>query len=195
MTKNAPEIRSLRQDIEQNINRHLRTPYDFEFLAGEVWKRLHEQISPTTLKRMWGYISGAETTRHSTLCILAQFLGFSDWEAYISSLATRTDVESSMFAGEGIRSDELLPGQLIEATWLPDRKCIFRYEGANTFTVIESHNAKLLPGDRFATACFLIGKPLYADRLTRGSEVPTSYVAGSRHGLNSAKLLHQNLES
>ena len=189
MNKNAPEIRSLCQDIERNVNRHIRTPYDFEFLAAEVQTRLHEHISPTTLKRLWGYISGADTTRHSTLCLLAQFLGYADWEAYLASLAASSDVESETFAGEGIRSSELQAGQLIEVTWLPNRRCIFRYEGDNAYTVIEAHNAKLQTGDRFETACFLIGKPLYVDRLVRGNEPPTSYVAGSRNGLHSVTLL------
>lgn len=189
MNKNAPEIHSLRQDIERKLNRHLRTPYDFEFLAAEVQTRLHEHISPTTLKRLWGYIDGAETTRHSTLCLLAQFLGFADWDAYLASLAARTDMESETFAGEGIRSDELRAGQRVEVTWLPDRRCIFRYEGGNTYTVEEAHNAKLQTGDRFEAACFLIGKPLYADRLVRGSEQPTSYIAGKRNGIVSARIL------
>ncbi len=195
MNKNAPEIRSLRQDIERDVNRHLRTPYDFESLANEVRMRLHEHISPTTLKRLWGYIDGAETTRHSTLCLLAQFLGYADWDAYLASLAARTDVESETFAGEGVRSGELRAGQLVEITWLPNRRCIFRYEGGNTYTVIEAHNTKLQTGDRFEAACFLIGKPLYADRLVRGSEQPTSYVAGKRNGILTATCLTSDSES
>lgn len=190
MNKNTPEIRCLRQDIERKLNRHMRTPYDFEFLANEVRTLLHEHISPTTLKRLWGYIAGAETTRQSTLCLLAQFLGYADWDAYLASLAARTDVESEIFVGEGIRSAELQAGQLIEVTWLPDRRCVFRYEGGNAYTVVEARNAKLQTGDRFEAACFLIGKPLYADRLVRGNEQPTSYVAGSRNGLHSVTLLN-----
>lgn len=62
MDKRAPEILSLRQDIEREVKRQIRTPYDFEFLAGVIWERLHENISPTTLKRLWGYIDGADTT-------------------------------------------------------------------------------------------------------------------------------------
>ena len=54
MDKRAPEILSLRQDIEREVKRQIRTPYDFEFLAGVIWERLHENISPTTLKRLWG---------------------------------------------------------------------------------------------------------------------------------------------
>ncbi|MBO7546321.1 MAG: hypothetical protein J6T19_06425 [Paludibacteraceae bacterium] len=98
-------------------------------------------------------------------------------------------MESEIFAGEGIRSAELQAGHLIEVTWLPDRRCVFRYEGGNAYTVVEACNAKLQTGDRFEAACFLIGKPLYADRLIRGSEQPTSYVAGSRNGLHSVTLL------
>lgn len=189
MNKNAPEILALRQDIEHEVKRHIRTPYDFEFLSGVVWERLHENISPTTLKRLWGYIDGADTTRRSTLCLLSRFLGYNDWETYVSVLAQRDEAESETFAGKGVRSDELQAGQLVEVTWLPNRRCVFRYEGANTYTVVKATNGKLQVNDRFETACFLLGKPMYLDNLVRGNEPPTSYVAGSRNGLNTAEIL------
>lgn len=187
MNKNAPEILSLRLDIEHEVKRKIRTPYDFEFLAGVIWERLHENISPTTLKRLWGYIDGADTTRRTTLCLLAQFLGFADWEAYLADLATRTDVESEAFAGEGLNIDDLQVGDLIEVTWLPNRRCVFRYEGDAHFLVTAAENAKLHVGDRFETACFILGKPLYIDRLIRGDQPPTAYVAGAKNGLLTAK--------
>lgn len=186
MNKNAPEILALRMDIERDLKRRIRTPYDFEFLAGVVWERLHENISPTTLKRLWGYIDGADTTRRSTLCLLSQFLGYPDWEAYLASLSQRTDVESDVFAGEGLNIDDLQIGDFVEVTWLPNRRCVFRYEGNAHFVVTEAENAKLHVGDRFETACFIIGKPLYIDRLIRGNEPPTAYVAGAKNGLLKA---------
>ena len=189
MNKNAPEILALKMDIERDLKRRIRTPYDFEFLAGVVWERLHENISPTTLKRLWGYIDGADTTRRTTLCLLSQFLGYQDWEAYLAVLAQRTDVESEAFAGEGLNIDELSQGDLVEVTWLPNRRCVFRYEGNAHFVVTEAENAKLHVGDRFETACFIIGKPLYIDRLIRGDEPPTAYVAGAKNGLRTVKKL------
>lgn len=191
MNKHAPEIATLRMDIEREVKRKIRTPYDFEFLAGVIWERLHENLSPTTLKRLWGYIDGADTTRRTTLCLLAQFLGFADWEAYEASLATRTDIESAAFEGEGIHIDDLQKGDRVEVTWLPNRRCVFRYEGEAHFFVEEAENAKLHVGDTFETACFLLGKPMFLDKLQR-DEVPNtkegfSYVAGSKHGLNSVK--------
>ena len=189
MNKNAPEILALRLDIERDLKRRIRTPYDFEFLAGVVWERLHENISPTTLKRLWGYIDGADTTRRSTLCLLSQFLGFPDWEAYLAALTRRTDIESEAFAGEGLNIDDLQAGDKIEVTWLPNRRCVFCYEGNAHFLVTEAANAKLHVGDRFETACFIIGKPLYIDRLIRGNEPPTAYVAGAKNGLLTIKKL------
>lgn len=194
MNKYAPEIATLRMDIEHEAKRKIRTPYDFEFLAGVIWERLHENISPTTLKRLWGYIDGADSTRRTTLCLLSQFLGFADWEAYVASLATRTDIESAAFEGEGIHINDLQPGDRVEVTWLPNRRCVFRYEGEAHFIVEEAANAKLHAGDSFDTTCFLVGKPMYLDNLQR-NEVPStkesvSYVAGSRNGLNSVKLVN-----
>ncbi len=183
MNKNAPEILALRLDIERDLKHLIRTPYDFEFLAGVVWERLHENISPTTLKRLWGYIDGADTTRRTTLCLLSQFLGYPDWEAYLAELAQRTDVESEAFTGEGLNIEDLQVGDLVEVTWLPNRRCVFRYEGNAHFQVTEAENAKLHVGDRFETACFILGKPLYIDRLIRDDEPPTAYVAGAKNGL------------
>ena len=178
----------LRLDIEREVKRKIRTPYDFEFLAGVIWERLHENISPTTLKRLWGYIDGADTTRRTTLCLLAQFLGYADWEAYIEALQERTDVESSAFDGEGVHIDDLQSGDCVEVTWLPNRRCVFRYEGEARFTVIEAAHTKLQAGDTFETACFLIGQPMYLDNLRHADQPPTAYVAGTRHGLLTVRV-------
>ena len=189
MNKNAPEILALRQDIEYEVKRRIKTPYDFEFLAGVVWERLHENISPTTLKRLWGYIDGADTTRRTTLCLLSRFLGYQDWEAYLANLAARTDIESAAFSGDGVGIDDLHAGDYIEVAWLPNRRCVFRYEGDAHFLVTEAVNTKLQAGDQFDTACFLVGKPMYIDRLIRGNEPPTAYVAGAKNGLSNVRKL------
>ena len=206
MNKYSPEIATLRMDVEHELKRKIRTPYDFEFLAGVIRERLHENISPTTLKRLWGYIDGADTTRRTTLCLLSQFLGFADWETYEASLANRTDIESAAFEGEGVHINDLQKGDKVEVTWLPNRRCVFRYEGEAHFIVVEAENAKLHIGDSFDTACFLIGRPMYLDNLKSQMSIPSnralqeqrndklqitnvSYVAGAKNGLNSVKKL------
>ena len=85
--------------------------------------------------------------------------------------------------------DDLQKGDYVEVTWLPNRRCVFRYDGDAHFVVTEAENAKLLVGDRFEAACFLIGKPMYIDRLVRANEPPTAYVAGAKNGLLTARKL------
>lgn len=98
--------------------------------------------------------------------------------------STRTDIESAAFEGEGVHIDDLQPGDRVEGTWLPNRRCVFRYEGDARFTVVEAEHSKLQVGDTFETAAFLIGQPMYLDNLCHTDLPPTSYVAGSKHGLN-----------
>ncbi len=188
VNKNAPEIFALRQAIEQHINRKVCTPADFEFLATAIWEQLHQYISATTLKRLWSYISGAETVRHSTLCILAQFIGYEDWDRYLQWLAEHSDSESEIFVGHGVRTEQLSIGDCVVVSWLPNRRCVFRYLGDFRFVVEQSEHSKLNVGDQFSAACFLIGQPMYLDRLQGADNSIRSYVAGKRNGLTTVSV-------
>lgn len=68
--------------IEESVGRKMNTPKDFDFLAEQIFGKIHEKVSPTTLKRIWGYVSESSTPRLSTLDILAQFVDFKDWETF-----------------------------------------------------------------------------------------------------------------
>lgn len=76
-------IDTLKEIIEQAAGRKIKTPRDFDFLADCIFEKVHEHISPTTLKRMWGYINDAGAApRKSTLDILARFVDYPDWAAF-----------------------------------------------------------------------------------------------------------------
>lgn len=46
--------------IEKALHRKLKSPKDFDLLSQSIWDRLHEQVSSTTLKRIWGLIVEGE---------------------------------------------------------------------------------------------------------------------------------------
>ncbi|MBR5728954.1 MAG: hypothetical protein IKX61_01925 [Prevotella sp.] len=60
----------------------MKTPKDFEFLSECIFEKFHEKISPTTLKRIWGYLSESTTPRTSTLDILSKFVGYANWKEF-----------------------------------------------------------------------------------------------------------------
>ena len=67
-------LAKLRELIEGVIERKMKTPKDFEYLSECIFEKFHEKISPTTLKRLWGYLSESTTPRKSTLDIGAAAL-------------------------------------------------------------------------------------------------------------------------
>ena len=89
-------LAKLRDKIEETIGRKMKTPKDFDFLSEQVFEKLHETVSATTLKRIWGYLSETSVPRISTLNILSQFVGYTDWASFmeqtkpVSKLNTHT---------------------------------------------------------------------------------------------------------
>ena len=183
MRKDAPEIVLLRQKIEESIGRKVRTPADFEFLAGVIWERTHETISPTTLKRLWGYIDGADTTRLSTLHLLSRFVGYKDWDDYCMCIAQESDCETDTIVAHHISVNSLSMGDCLEIAWLPNRRCLLRYTGGNSWLVVEAENSKLKVGNTFQCSMFIQGEPLYIDELVQGNNPPVAFVIGNKRGL------------
>lgn len=75
-------LAKLRELIEGVIERKMKTPKDFEFLSECIFEKFHEKISPTTLKRLWGYLPESTTPRKSTLDILSMFVGYDNWKDF-----------------------------------------------------------------------------------------------------------------
>ena len=56
-TQQEQALERLREEIESLVGRKMKTPKDFDFLAEQIFEKIHETVSPTTLKRIWGYLA------------------------------------------------------------------------------------------------------------------------------------------
>ncbi len=74
-------IKALQLEIEKVCQRQMQGPRDFEWLSGQL-ERMGERLSPTTLKRCWRYLPEEVRTRPHTLNVLAQFLGYHNFEHF-----------------------------------------------------------------------------------------------------------------
>lgn len=189
MNNTCPEIVEIRSQIEASLSRRMKTPSDFDFLSGAIWERVREYVSPTTLKRTWGYISGADTIRNSTLNILAKFAGYQEWDDFLVKLGETSDSNSAFATSNTVDARRLPIGGCIEVTWQPNRHCIFRHLGECRFEVEKAENTKLHVGDTFDAVFFVQGEPLYLDNLCQGSKKPVSYLCGNKKGLTTVRLL------
>ncbi|MBR6414594.1 MAG: hypothetical protein IKS22_00625 [Bacteroidales bacterium] len=181
MKKNSPEIQELKKQVEESAGRKMKTTSDYISLAQIIWNRVHETLSPTTLKRLWGYVDGADVTRRSTLDVLSHFLGYEDWDDCLKHLKVGSGSEPVV--APHLSGDDLSSGDRIFVSWKPDRRCTFRYLGDSHFVVEKSENSKLKEGDTFTATLFILGEPLYLDNLVQGGNDPIAFVAGIKGGL------------
>lgn len=182
MNKNRPEITELRCRIESFVGRKMKTPADFDFLVDMIWERLHENISSTTLKRLWFYVDGAFNTRNSTLDLLSRFIGFRGWDDFLNELNC-IGIQSENICTRYIQSQLLYEGDVIEVGWRPNRYCLFRYLGNQRFVVEKALNCNLNTGDIFKCSLFVFGEPLFMDELVHCGSSPVVYVIGDKNGL------------
>ena len=186
------DIEKLKQAIEKKAGRTMRSPVDFDRLSYLIHENNREQISPSTLKRLWGYVSSSHMPRYSSLSTLARYIGYPDWDAFCQSSPTIT--ESYFFTSETIHSANLQPGKRLKIAWNPDRQCTIEYQGNSTFSVIESFNTQINKGDSFQVEHFYLHQPLILTNLCRritptSFSEPINYAIGYQTGLTSIQLL------
>jgi len=159
----------------------MQTPRDFEWLSDRILERTREYVSPTTLKRLWGYLDESVSPRLATLDMLSRFCGLTDFE----SLQTRADgVQSNLVFSDRLTSNDLAVGARVRLRWQPDRVCLVEHLGHGRFVVRESLNAKLSVGDTFECHLMVAHEPLYLDNLcSHQTNGPVAYVAGKKDGV------------
>lgn len=186
---------ALRTEIERVANRRMLTPIDFDFLAECIRDSVHQNVSSTTLKRVWGYVHDVDDNYipgKYTLTVLAHFVGCLDMDDYIRKL-THTDicnnnpgtdtVESNRYFGKTIWSNDMPIGAVVELRWSPNRFVAIRHLSGNRFVVEQSENAKLRVGDEIECYTFTQNAPLYVGRIFSNNMPQSSYLAGSRTGV------------
>ena len=78
-------LQLLREEVEKKAGRKMMTPKDFDFLSESIFEEIHTRISPSTLKRIWGYLQNDNTPRSTSLNILANYVGYDDWDSFMAS--------------------------------------------------------------------------------------------------------------
>lgn len=180
-------IERLKFRVEETFGSKVRTPKDFERLADSVFQRTCVLMSPTTFKRLWGYINEPVTPHRSTLDTLARYAGWNDWEDFCTN--DIKEVESGYAAIESIDVlRQLKRGDRLRLTWQPGRVCDIEYLGDCKFRVIAAQATKLNVGDTFSCTMIMEGQPFYLDNLHKDGHHPATYICGRQHGIHFRQL-------
>ena len=80
------KLEELRHRIEAEVGCAIRTPKDFDFLSKQIFEKLHENLSTSTLKRVWGYVHDTDSSpRKTTLDLLSRFIGYPDFATFMKA--------------------------------------------------------------------------------------------------------------
>lgn len=187
----SSEIQPLLKSIEQSVKFKVSSPTGFQHLSALIFNRTKANLSVSTLKRIWGYVEGYDEVRDSTVDILCQFIGYSNFADFSkASEGVQGIPPSNIMFGDCLYADELRQGKRIRLTWSPGRVCDVEYQGNNTFIVLKSELTKLIAGSTFRCSVFETGGPLYISNLyfTPDQKEPVNYVAGQIGGINYEEL-------
>ena len=186
--KDRPELAYLLTEVENKYGRRIATTTDFESLSFVIEHQTGEQISSSTLKRLWGYVSLNPTPRIATLDILSKFIGYKNFKAFCEGLKESKNYVSTFFTARYQTVAELKTGVEVTIGWAPNRLVRLNYLGDFQFEVRSSENSQLLPGDKFELSEIIVGYPMYISRILRDGEYTPSYVAGRNSGINLLKI-------
>lgn len=186
------ELLRLLDDVERVVQMKPVSPLDFEALSKRIFNLSKSLLSPSTLKRLWGYRHENVSPRMSTLSILSRCAGYLDWEDWRNGQQHQHPVASDQLLTPHIDVEASLePGDLITLTWMPGRECVVEYLGSTLFEVRHSVATRLIAGVRFKCNIIIEGEPLYLTDIHLCGKGPIDglregcvYVCGSSRGIS-----------
>lgn len=178
----------IRQMILEKFNAPLTYPQQCEALAMAIQEATGQTLGTTTLKRMLGFVNGPASPRPSSLDIIAQYVGYPDYNMLAKDLGEDVDI-SDFRVVESIDSADLEVGEQIQITYQPNRLLVLSYIGDNKYVVNESRGSKLLKGDKLIIAGFYVGFELLVSDVERGGSHLGSYQAAKQGGLTSVEIV------
>ena len=173
------ELSFLRYAVERKFAGRLSSTADFVRLSEDM----DDRLSPSTLKRIWGYVGMQVVPRISTLDSLSRYAGFRDWRAFNEHLKETEMVSSGYFHSDRLDTAMLQEGDSFSIGWRPDRIVSLLYLGESRFRVTASVHSKLQVGDEFVATSIVKGFPLILPWILRGEETLDPYIAGRDGGI------------
>ncbi len=87
------DIAGLKRAIEKRFGTPLKVHSDFETLSGE----LKSALSTSTLKRIWGYNKDYPNVSTKTVNLLAQYVGFEDFDDFVNSHSLHSEEHQQLY--------------------------------------------------------------------------------------------------
>ncbi len=149
------------------------THSDFIALASDICNTTGENISCSTLKRLFGKVISKSAPSKAVLNIVARYIGFSDWDAYQESLYNGVSELIDLSIKEDGSCQYLCPenlqmGTIVEIAYEPESRAQLLFLGGTLFRVQMIKDSKLCIGDVLDIRSFQVGSAIMGANIIRG---------------------------
>jgi hypothetical protein len=161
----------IRQKIDDRFKeRHgtaLRYSKQCDALAAHIQEVCKTTISPSTLRRLLGFVKNTFQPREYSLDILAEYVGYKSWTHLLKSLEHGEGEAVKVI--EKLKPTQVKSGQTVQVGFEPGRQVSIKREGG-AYRVIASNEKKLSLGDEVEFRIIELHYPLTFTRVVRGSK-------------------------
>ncbi len=174
------------QDLIRNkVGNHLTLPSQFEILSKNIFEVTGNTLSVNTLKRLFG-IQPCVKTSHTTLNIIAEYLGFKNWEQ-LNCVSEKGNSCISILENILFIKD-IYKGATIEVCYEPARKLLLKVTDAAHCMVQSTNGGKLNEGDILTISEIAVGHSFFVSEVEREGHKLGQYIGGIEGGVKSIKI-------
>lgn len=175
--------------LREKVGLSMTKSADFDVLSQAIRDNTSENLGVNTLKRLFGFKTEKVVPRLSTMDIIAQYLGCSDYESLLKELGEDADI--SLFTPvDCLEVQELAKGSQIQLSYDPNRIFFLTYIGDFQFIVNEvegSHN--ILKGDILTITQLAVGHRFVCSHVMRDGVDLGAYESAKFKGLKSVGVI------
>lgn len=175
--------------LKDKVGLEMAKSSDFDALSQSITDSTSENLSVNTLKRLFGFKTDKVVPRLSTMDIIAQYLGYSDYESLIKELGDDADI--SLFTPiDCLEVQELEKGTQIRVAYNPNRVFFLTYLGDYHFIVNDVEGSKnIRKGDLLTITQLAVGHRFVVSHVVRDGQDLGTYESAKFKGLKSIETM------
>ena len=177
----------IQEKVEERFGKPIRYAKDCEILSVSIHAFTGEKISCSTVKRLFGLIESDNEPRLYTLDILAQYLGYINYDNLLQEFnPNKNDLSQSI---ETIATKDLKVGDTIRIKYAPNRFLAANYLDDSIFKIVESNDPKILQDELLVFNNIGRNLPLFASWRSAKGINAKNIVLGKISGITSIERL------
>lgn len=174
----------IKKIIEEKSDMKIRYSRDCEVLSEKIHEHCNTRLSPSTLRRLFGFVKGTGAVRAHTLDVVSNYIGFATWDELIESFDYTKKKEKPL---RELNLTRIKKGTKVGYTHSKNAEVHFSSLGKGEFQVDSASNSLLKVGDKFKAEVIKLHHPFFITNVVTKNKMVEKVVEGRVSGISSIK--------